>query len=36
MIAFLETLQKLKQEWLKSLALGPGEQTAKTRFGLDK
>ncbi len=36
MIAFLMTLQKLKQEWQKSLALGPGEQTAKTWFGLDK
>ncbi len=24
-----KTLQKLKQEWQKSVALGPGEQTAK-------
>jgi hypothetical protein len=29
MIAFLQTLQRLKQEWQKSPALGPGKQTAK-------
>jgi hypothetical protein len=26
----------LKQEWQKSPALGPGKQTAKTWFGLEK
>jgi hypothetical protein len=26
----------LKQEWQKSTALGPGKQTAKTWFGLEK
>jgi hypothetical protein len=35
-IAFLKTLQRLKQEWHKSPALGPGKQTAKTLFGLEK
>ncbi len=29
MITFLKTLQRLKQEWHKSLALGPGKQTVK-------
>jgi hypothetical protein len=36
MIAFLKTLQRLKQEWQKSPALGLGKQTAKTWFGLEK
>jgi hypothetical protein len=36
LIAFLKTLQRLKQEWQKSPALGPGKQTAKTWFGLEK
>jgi hypothetical protein len=27
--AFLKTLQRLKQEWQKSPALGPGKQTVK-------
>jgi hypothetical protein len=36
LIAFLKTLQRLKQEWQKSLALGPGKQTVKTWFGLEK
>ncbi len=36
LIAFLKTLQKLKQEWQKSPALEPGKQTAKTWFGLEK
>ncbi len=35
-ISFLKTLQRLKQEWQKSPALGPGKQTAKTWFGLEK
>jgi hypothetical protein len=30
LIAFLETLQRLKQEWQRSPALGPGKQAAKT------
>jgi hypothetical protein len=29
LIAFLKTLQRLKQEWQKSLALEPGKQMAK-------
>jgi hypothetical protein len=29
MIAFLKTLHRLKQEWQKSPAMGPGKQTAK-------
>jgi hypothetical protein len=29
-------LQRLKQEWQKSPALGPGKQMAKTWFGLEK
>jgi hypothetical protein len=33
---FLKTLQRLKQEWQKSPALGPGKQTAKTCFSLEK
>jgi hypothetical protein len=28
-MAFLKTLQRLKQEWKKSPALGPGKQMAK-------
>jgi hypothetical protein len=36
LIAFLKTLQRLKQEWQKSLAPGPGKQMAKTWFGLEK
>jgi hypothetical protein len=36
LIAFLKTLQRLKQEWQKIPALGPGKQTAKTWFGLEK
>jgi hypothetical protein len=36
LIAFQKTLQRLKQEWQKSPALGPGNQTAKTWFGLKK
>ncbi len=36
LIAFLKTLQRLKQEWQKSLAPGPGKQTAKTWFGLEE
>jgi hypothetical protein len=36
LIAFLKTLQRLKQEWQKSPALGPGKQMAKTVFGLEK
>jgi hypothetical protein len=36
LIAFLKTLQRLKQEWQKSPALGPSKQTAKTWFGLEK
>jgi hypothetical protein len=36
LIAFLKTLQRLKQEWHKSPALGPGKQTAQTWFGLEK
>jgi hypothetical protein len=32
----LQTLQRLKQEWQKSPALGPGKQTAKDWFGLKK
>ena len=34
--SFLKTLQRLKQEWQKSPALGPGKPTAKTWFGLEK
>jgi hypothetical protein len=33
--SFLKTLQRLKQEWQKSPALGPGKQTTKTWFGLE-
>jgi hypothetical protein len=33
---FLKNLQRLKQEWQKSPALGPGKQTAKTWFDLEK
>jgi hypothetical protein len=29
LMAFLKTLKKLKQEWQKSPALGPGKQTEK-------
>ncbi len=29
LIAFLKTLQRLKQEWQKSPDLGPGKQTEK-------
>jgi hypothetical protein len=36
LIAFLNILQRLKQEWQKSPALEPGKQTAKTWFGLEK
>jgi hypothetical protein len=36
LIAFLKTLQRLYHEWQKSPALGPGKQTAKTWFGLEK
>ncbi len=36
LLGFLKTLQRLKQEWHKSPALGPGKQTAKTLFGLKK
>jgi hypothetical protein len=36
LIAFLETLQRLDQEWKKSPALGPGKQTAKTGISLEK
>ncbi len=36
MTAFLKTLQRLKREWQKSPALRPGNQTAKTWFGLEK
>ncbi len=36
LIAFLKTLEKLKQEWQKSPALEPGLQMAKTWFGLEK
>jgi hypothetical protein len=36
LIASLKTLQRLKQEWQKSPAMGPGKQTAKTWFGLEK
>jgi hypothetical protein len=36
LIAFLKTQQRLKQEWKKSPGLGPGKQTAKTWFGLEK
>jgi hypothetical protein len=36
LIAFLQTLQRLKQEWQKSLVLGPGKQMAKAWFGLEK
>jgi hypothetical protein len=36
LIAFLKTLQRLKQEWQKSPALGPGKQKTKTWFGLEK
>jgi hypothetical protein len=35
LIAFL-TLQRLKQEWQKSPALGPGKLRAITWFGLEK
>ncbi len=34
--AFLKKLQRLKQEWQKCPPLGPGKQTAKTWFGLEK
>jgi hypothetical protein len=34
--AFIKTLQRLKQEWQKSPALGLSKQTAKTWFGLEK
>jgi hypothetical protein len=34
--AFLKTLQRLKQEWQKSPALGAGKQMAKTWFVLEK
>jgi hypothetical protein len=34
--SFLKTLQRLKQEWQKSPALGPGKEMAKTWFGLEK
>jgi hypothetical protein len=30
LIAYLKTLQRLKQEWQKSPAIGPGKQTVKT------
>ena len=30
LIALLKTLQRLKQEWQKIPALGPGKQAAKT------
>jgi hypothetical protein len=33
LIVFLKTMQRLKQEWQKSPALGPGKQSAKTLFG---
>jgi hypothetical protein len=36
LITFLETLQRLEQEWQKSPALRPYYQTAKNRFGLEK
>jgi hypothetical protein len=36
LIDLLKTLQRLKQEWQKSPALGPGKQTAKTWFGLGR
>jgi hypothetical protein len=36
LIAFLKTLQRLKQKWQKSPALRPGKQTAKTWFVLEK
>jgi hypothetical protein len=36
LMAFLKTLQILKQEWQKIPALGPGKQPAKTWFGLEK
>jgi hypothetical protein len=35
-LAFLKTLQRMKQEWQESPALGPDKQTAKTWFGLGK
>jgi hypothetical protein len=35
-IAFLKILQRFKHEWQKSPVLGPGKQTAKTWFGLEK
>jgi hypothetical protein len=34
LIAFLVTLQRLKQEWQKSPALGPDKQMAKSWSGL--
>jgi hypothetical protein len=36
LIDFLKTQQRLKQKWQKSPALGPGQQTTKTWFGLEK
>jgi hypothetical protein len=33
LIAFLKTLQRLKQEWQKSPALGLGKQAAKLGLG---
>jgi hypothetical protein len=35
LIAFLKTLQRLKQEWQKSPALGRGKQMAKTWCDLE-
>jgi hypothetical protein len=35
-IAFIKTLQRLKQEWQESPALGLSKQTAKTWFLLEK
>ncbi len=36
LIVYLKTLQRLKQEWQKSPALGSGKQIAKAWFGLKK
>ncbi len=36
LIAFLKTPQRLKQEWQKSPALGPGKRTAKKWFDWEK
>ncbi len=36
LIAFLKTLQRLKQDWQKSPALGPGKLRKKTWFDLEK